>query len=121
MARMYQDKRHPAAGLRALIRLAALAVYQGPPLSGPLRVDVVAVFPRPQAITWKTRPMPRIWHIKKPDRDNIDKLILDALTDVIWLDDKQVCAGGVTKQVAAGGESPHLLIRVEPLTDGEIE
>lgn len=35
--------------------------------------------------------------MKKPDVDNIAKIILDALNGVAWLDDKQVCHLDITK------------------------
>jgi Holliday junction resolvase RusA-like endonuclease len=84
-------------------------------------VDVEAVFPRPKALCWKKRPMPRLRHTAKPDRDNLDKCVLDALTQSgVLADDKQACAGEVVKFVAAGGEQPHVVIRVTPLPE-EVE
>jgi len=44
------------------------------------------------------RPDAPNFHTSKPDRDNLDKAILDALTNAgIWKDDAQVCAGIITK------------------------
>lgn len=55
------------------------------------------------------------WHAQKPDRDNLEKAVLDALTTLgVWTDDSQVCCGSVTKRWAdVGGcdvtieEAPH--------------
>jgi len=108
-------KPHPIVVFKATVRLAAEREYQGPPLTGPLRVDIVAVFPRPANRTWKTKPMPRERHIKKPDRDNLDKAVLDALNGLAWVDDCQICAGGIEKWIAAGDEQPHVVITIEEL------
>ena len=100
-------KEHPIVAFKAAVKAAA-AEYRGEPLEGPLRLDVVAVFPRPSRLVWKRKPMPREPHIVKPDRDNIDKAVMDALTGKLWVDDCQVCAGGIEKWIAAGNEEPHV-------------
>jgi Holliday junction resolvase RusA-like endonuclease len=86
------------------IQFAARQQFSGLRMEGPFRVDLEFVFPRPKSITWKTRPMPSIWHIKKPDRDNLDKAVLDALTGIFWHDDCQVCSGSIEKRIAGGGD-----------------
>ena len=48
-------------------------------LDGPLRCDAVFVMPRTQSQICKKKPMPRIPHQKKLDRDNLDKALMDAL------------------------------------------
>lgn len=107
---------HPAVEFKASIRHAVGEGYTGPPLQGPIRVDVEAVFPRPKSKVWKRRPMPRLYHTAKPDRDNLDKCCLDALTQSGMIgDDCQVCVGLVEKYIAAGGERPHVVIRIVPL------
>jgi Holliday junction resolvase RusA-like endonuclease len=105
-------KAHPIVAFKATVRLAVERAYQGPPLTGPLRVDVTAVFPRPNSMIWKTKLMPRERHIKKPDRDNLDKAVLDSLKDLLWVDDCQVCAGEIEKWIAAGDEQPHVEITI---------
>lgn len=112
-----KTKPHPAVEFKATIRMAAQAIYQSAPLEGPLRVDVLLIFPRPRSKVWKTKPMPRYWHQGKPDRDNADKAVLDALTGLLWRDDCQVCSGQVQKFVAAGDEQPHVRIRVQALNE----
>jgi Holliday junction resolvase RusA-like endonuclease len=74
------------------------------------------VFPRPQALIWKKRSMPRLWHDKKPDRDNLDKAIMDSLKGLAWVDDAQVCEGEIRKFIAAGDEQPHAVITITPLS-----
>lgn len=100
---------------KATVRLAASQAWSGAVLDGPVRVDLEFVFPRQTNRVWKSRPMPRYRKITKPDRDNLEKAVLDALKGILWLDDSQVCAGSSEKWHAAGDESPHVLIRVEGL------
>ena len=66
-------KPHPIVAFKATVRHMASLAYTAAPLSGPLRIDVTLVFPRPASAIWKTKPMPRYRHIQKPDRDNCDK------------------------------------------------
>lgn len=108
-------KPHPIVAFKATVRLAAEMAYQGPPMTGPLNVSVYAVFPRPQNMVWKTKAMPREYHTKKPDRDNIDKAVLDSLKGLLWVDDCQICCGEVEKWIAAGSEQPHVVITIQEL------
>lgn len=101
------------AEFKAAIRLKAFEVLNGRALlQGPLRVDVQFVFPRQSNRIWKSKPMPRYRKVTKPDRDNLDKLLMDALTGVLWVDDNQVCDGRIEKWHAAGDEVPHVRICV---------
>ena len=112
-AMIYQPKSHPVVVFKSSVQMAAREVLRGrPPRRGPLGVDCVFVFPRTQNQIWKRKPMPRMRHIKKPDRDNLDKAVLDALTGIAWADDRQVCAGSIEKWIASGDEQPHVVIRI---------
>lgn len=104
---------HPIAAFKATVRLTAQQAYQGPPLDGPLRVDCVFVFPRHSNKFWKTKPMPRYPHIIKPDRDNCDKAVLDALRGTVLADDCRAFLGNIEKWCAAGDEAPHVEILIE--------
>lgn len=106
---------HPIAAFKATVRLAAQEAYKGPPLTGALRVDCIFVFPREQSKVWKTKPMPRYPHIVKPDRDNCDKAVLDALKGTIIREDSLVCDGRIQKWRAAGDEQPHVEVVIETL------
>jgi len=108
-------KPHPIVAFKATVRMAVAQAYQGPPLAGPLQCDLEFVFPRPGNMTWKTKPMPRVRHIKKPDRDNCDKSVMDALKGIVWVDDCQVCDGRIQKWIASGTEQPHVVITITEL------
>ncbi len=63
------------------------------PIVGPVRVRIIAVFPVP--ISWPKKLLAlamagKVWYIGKPDIDNIEKLIYDALNKVAWIDDAQI-------------------------------
>lgn len=101
------------AEFKALVRLTASKEFGNrAPLAGPLRVDCVFVFPRPKGMIWKRKPMPRVPKTTKPDRDNLDKMILDSLTGVIFQDDNQVWTGTPEKWIAAGDEPAHTRVTV---------
>lgn len=66
------------------------------PLEGPLRVDILAVLPRPKRLMRQKDPDGLLWAPVRPDVDNIRKGVLDAM-DLFWGDDKQVVAGQTLK------------------------
>jgi Holliday junction resolvase RusA-like endonuclease len=111
----YTPAKHPVQAYKATVRMAFEEVYTGPPIIGPLRCDLVFVMPRPQNMIWKTREMPRVFHGKKPDYENLIKGTVDALTGLAWLDDSQIAQGETQKWIAAGDEQPHVLIRIKEL------
>lgn len=64
------------------------------PIVGPCRVDVIAVFKPAKSWTKKkTREALGKPHTQKPDRDNVEKLVLDALNGIAYVDDAQVWEG----------------------------
>ncbi len=89
------------------------------PLSGPVRVDITWLLPRPKSACRKSDPDGPVFCITKPDRDNLDKCILDAMTQIrVWDNDKQVVAGTLVKLYHAKGGRPGARIRIfVPHTD----
>ena len=106
---------HPIVAFKATVRHAAHAQYKAAPLTGPVRVDCLFVFPRPAGSIWKKRPMPRYRHTGKPDRDNLDKAVLDSLKGIILADDCLACDGRIQKWVRAGDEQSHVVITITTL------
>jgi crossover junction endodeoxyribonuclease RusA len=92
------------------------------PLSGPVLVDITFVFPRPLS-HFKAgeperglRPDAPFWHTSPPDRDNLDKAVLDALTrSRLWGDDAQVAQGSIRKRYADPGEAAGAFITIREL------
>ena len=105
-AHNYTPAKDPVNSFKAAVQLAASQVYQGPPLDGPLRMEVVFVFPRPKGMIWKKKPMPREWHTPKPDRDNLMKSLQDALNKLVFQDDSQICSGNVEKFIETLAREP---------------
>jgi Holliday junction resolvase RusA-like endonuclease len=112
-----------ADDFKACIHLAAKQVLEGeqerPVFTGAIRCDAVFIFPRPKShLTGKgaLKPSAPFWHTQKPDRDNLDKCLLDALTKLqMWGDDCQVCAGHVSKRFAALNEPSGCQVTIHAL------
>lgn len=116
-AQNYTPTKHPVNAFKSTARMALQSVYTGPPLAGPVAMSVVFVFPRPSNRIWKTRPMPRERHAKKPDCENVLKSLQDALTGLAFVDDAQICEyRDVSKWIAAGHEQPHVEVLISEVT-----
>jgi Holliday junction resolvase RusA-like endonuclease len=62
-------------------------------LTGPLSLTVIAFFPIPKGTSKKKQQMMldnEIGHTKKPDIDNILKIVMDALNSIAYTDDSQI-------------------------------
>lgn len=113
-------REHPATSWKMIVRSEAekaWATTHGPIWEGALRVDLTFYFPRPKThfrANGELKPIAPIWNESKPDRDNADKAVLDALTDLgIWRDDKQVCDGRIQKRYAGVSGTPGCLICIQ--------
>lgn len=108
-----------AAYKRAVGTVARAAMGRRSPLDGPLRLDVVAVYPRPAkrpkvvpADVWRAGE--RIVRPVGSDADNVAKAIADALTAArVWHDDAQVVDLHAVTVWAAVGEQPCAEVLVE--------
>lgn len=68
------------------------------PFSLPVRIDIKWRMPRPKRLLRKLDPEGEMPHTSKPDRDNLDKAVLDAMLGGGWfLDDCYVTAGFIQK------------------------
>lgn len=95
------------ADYQRLVGMVARQAYSGPPLSGPMVLDVVAVFPRLKGSKVAVREVYAVQG--RHDADNIAKSILDGITKArLWADDGQVADLRVRKFRAALGEPPHV-------------
>ena len=76
---------------RRIAWTARAAMRGKQPTSLPVGVTITACFALPKTASKKDREtLPGTFRDKKPDLDNIEKLVNDALNGVVWLDDKQV-------------------------------
>ena len=90
------------------------------PLAGPIFLGLTLIFPRPKSHyrsgkhsheLKKTAPK---WHTGRPDKDNVDKFVMDALNNVFWVDDSQICSSVTYKLY---GDKPRTIVEIEELND----
>ncbi len=114
----YIDKDHPIHAYKDSIQKEFTGQYKGfTPLEGPVELTIHFLFPRTQNITWKSRPMPRLWHTKaSADWDNCAKGVCDALNKLAYNDDSQICKVTVTKQICEGKEEAHTHVVIKGLS-----
>lgn len=98
----YTPAKHPVNGFKAAVALEAKQAWKESPLDGPLEVRLRLRFPVPASAKASFRRQVSegtvlVPHITKPDLDNACKAIFDALTGVIWQDDKQIARLTVDK------------------------
>ncbi|MEL7367690.1 MAG: RusA family crossover junction endodeoxyribonuclease [Myxococcota bacterium] len=92
------------------------------PLDGPLEIDVVAVLPRPKRLTRRKDPDGLIWAPVKPDHDNIEKAVFDALQISVngvqvVADDARIVAQPTFKVYAEKNGEPRVIVRLRPVSD----
>lgn len=83
-------------------------------LDGPVRLTVIAFNEIPPSWSRKRAAEARteVHDQRKPDIDNLVKLVMDALNGIAWADDKQVVELLAAKRVDDGGA--RLMLRIEP-------
>ena len=116
----YTPTDDPVNAYKAAVKLAFAATESGAPITEPLRVELMFVFGRPKGhygsgknigTIKKSSPM---WHTSTPDTDNLIKSTLDALNELMYRDDSQVCQVVAVKRYVVEGESPHVQVFAEP-------
>jgi Holliday junction resolvase RusA-like endonuclease len=103
----------------ALKYAAAEAMGSRAPLDGPLHVDLKIVVPIASSWPKKRQEAARAgreWPTKKPDLDNVMKM-LDALNLVVWIDDSQIVTTNITKRY---GDKPGLWVKVRSVQEDGI-
>lgn len=88
-------------------------------LKGPIALDVLFYMPIPKSTSKvKQRQMENgvIAHTKKPDVDNLVKLVLDCMNKTIFEDDSQISDLRIKKIYSS---KPGTLIRIFPLGDAK--
>ena len=100
---------------KALIQKLFNAKYpRHEPMTGPLMVRMTAVFAIPKSFNAKQHQAAlegKLFVTKRPDKDNIEKLIYDSLNKLAWVDDSQ-CSGGCIKRY---GEPERIDVSIEEL------
>ena len=112
-----------AEGWKSMIAIAARPHLPPVPLAGPLEVSETFCFQRPKGHfrtgkrACELRPeAPECYHTQKPDRDNLDKAVMDCLTAIgMFGDDCQVCGGEIRKFWCAPGERSGVKVEIRRL------
>lgn len=99
------DDRAAVKAWAKTIKLVASAHAPEQPLEGAVGLRVDFVVPRPKSVSEKRRPHA----ICKPDVDKYLRLLQDALTGVLYVDDAQVVRVAVEKSY---GDDPGVHVRV---------
>lgn len=62
-------------------------------LEGPIEANITALFSLPKSLSKKKQKelLEQKYYTKKPDCDNIDKVVLDGLNEIAYDDDSQIC------------------------------
>lgn len=81
--------------------------------NGPVSLVIDMRFPLTKSASKRNPPK---WKISKPDMDNIEKAVMDALIGLAYLDDSQVCDKHSCKTYAQEGEEVGTRIVIEGLT-----
>lgn len=114
---------HTADEWRNAVARAAMPVLPSAPLTTPLMVELVFHMPRPKCLMRKCDPAGPIPCPVKPDGDNLEKLVLDVLTDLapalaypkpmpMYRDDAQVFRVVRDKVYHAKDDEPHLEVLI---------
>lgn len=90
-----------------MLALIARGVRELP--TGPVALTIVQIFKRPQ----KDRSPKMVWQPKKPDVDNVDKLVLDSLEGIVYSNDSQVIQLTSSKLLAPAGILGQVLVHVK--------
>lgn len=89
----------------------------------PVRAQLEVYYEIPKSTT-KSRQgamlLDRIYPTKKPDADNIAKIVLDSLNGIAYKDDSQVVELTVNKFYSKRGQ-PYVFVRLSPMPEGRLE
>lgn len=92
--------------IQALIRTKLLQFDRFPP-GTPLRLEAIFYREKPQSAP-KRLKMP----VQKPDLDNYEKTLCDALEKYLYDNDSQICTFFVKKRFAQPGTEPRIDLRI---------
>lgn len=111
---------HNADEWKARIHIIARPHRPPAPILGPIQISLTFLLPRPKAHLKGAvlRPEAPLWHASKPDMDNFEKAILDAITAVkIWHDDSQI-ADKRTRKIYTPeiDDPPGCFVSLQPIT-----
>lgn len=96
----------------------AVDAFDGPPIRGPIALDLEFTLPRPKGHygsgrnAGKVKPSAPSLPTSKPDTTKMLRALEDALKGVLWIDDSQVTDQAIRKRY---GDAPGVHVTVRPL------
>jgi Holliday junction resolvase RusA-like endonuclease len=109
---IYYPSDDPIHAYKDAIRVAAMNEWLDDLITAPVLLGTVFVFPITSTVRRKTNP--RRWKSTKPDLDNLEKAVQDALSGTILADDRQIVSRLYSmKRVAEDNEEPHTLVEIK--------
>lgn len=90
---------------KTLVAVTARQHYVGELLTGPVRLTLRFVFPRPKGHFGARglKPSAPVHHTVKPDALKLTRAVEDALTGVVWRDDAQIVVERIYKEYGPYG------------------
>lgn len=111
-ARSFNKENDGLEAWKARLRIAARGPAPATAWNQAVRVDVEAFFDRPY---WLANVLPAraLEMLEKPDRDNLDKVVLDTLSRLgYWVDDSHVYIGKIGKWYCSNDCAPGAIITI---------
>lgn len=91
---------------------------QFPKLDQPVAVHMLLVFDQTKTMQKRKTPWPRMWRWTKPDGDNVEKAVLDALSNAgAWSNDSRVVACSWQKVYRRTSEGPATIIVISSVPE----
>lgn len=93
-------------------------------IEGFVGMDIMAYFPIPKSYTKKQRreiEEHHFWYGKKPDKDNIDKSVMDALNGIAYKDDSMVVMGRTLKKYCRDDQEPKIIVTLRDMEEKTYE
>jgi Holliday junction resolvase RusA-like endonuclease len=87
---------------KAAIRAAARTALGKKKLQVAILCELQFLMPRPKRLIWKNKPMYMRPCCVKPDIDNLQKAVFDALNGTAWKDDAAIWCVRASKYIAGG-------------------
>lgn len=100
---------------KKLIKAAAIKVLPKERLEGPIELRATFLFPRPKChyLRGELRSDAPSRHVQVPDLDNLEKALMDALSDIgFWRDDCLVCSKLTDKWFSDPPHQPGVYVHV---------
>lgn len=112
--RIMAPAKHSIHGWRQTLKMLAQQQMMGRvPVTGPVRLEALFLFPRPKRLQ-KPHNINDVvlCDNDKGDWDNIGKAVSDAFNMVVWMDDCQVTTSFIRRRFAQMNEAPGVVVRV---------